>query len=99
MKILKELRKLEKIRCKYKVFTGNASVKMIETGSKHVLGIERRLGSETLVAYFNFSPYYPEIWLPEDETMKDLISGKKRTDISTVIPGYGCMMFYKKSKY
>ena len=56
MRIFNALRVMEKLRAEHAIFSGQAGVETMETGSRSVLGILRYLGMDQhLRAYFNFS--------------------------------------------
>ncbi len=97
-RVFKALRKLEKIRAKYKVFESGADAWVIETYNQHVLGIGRYYKGEKLIALFNFSPFEQMAWINEVEEYKDLISGAKTSAKGVLVEGYGFKWMITKFK-
>lgn len=98
-RIFKGLRKMEKIRAKYKVFGSKADMWTMDTGNTHVLGMIRRMGEQELRAYFNFSEFGQNIWTmpPEDgKEYIDFFTGKNMNELGNEIPGYGYRWFLRK---
>ena len=71
------IRELEIIRGKYNVFDSEGDTWLLDTGNDHVLGIGRYYRGEQLLALFNFSDEPQKIWLRDEKTYTDLISGKE----------------------
>ena len=71
------IRELETIRGKYNVFDTEGDTWLLDTGNDHVLGIGRYYRGEQLLALFNFSDEPQKIWLRDEKTYTDLISGKE----------------------
>ena len=74
-KIFKAIRELETIRGKHTVFDSEGDAWLLDTGNEHVLGIGRYYRGEQLLALFNFSDEPQKIWLRDEKTYTDLISG------------------------
>ncbi len=99
--IFRALRSMEKTRARLEIFGGKAEVQTVDTANDHVLGISRALGSERLLAFFNFSGEEQQFWnLPwEDADLyADIFSGKTMRELGSVLPAYGYRWFYKKEK-
>ena len=69
--------RLEEIRGKHTVFDSEGDTWLLDTGNDHVLGIGRYYRGEQLLALFNFSDEPQKIWLRDEKTYTDLISGKE----------------------
>ena len=76
-KIFRAVRELETIRGKHTVFDSEGDTWLLDTGNEHVLGIGRYYRGEQLLALFNFSDEPQKIWLRDEKTYTDLISGKE----------------------
>ena len=87
-RIFSALRKLETIRAAEPVFRADAAFRSLDTGSDRVLGVERELKGDRLVALFNFSENPQTVYLG-DHYLTDLLSGG-RVDLSRLeLPAYG----------
>ncbi|MBQ5568693.1 MAG: amylosucrase [Oscillospiraceae bacterium] len=86
--IFTSLRKLEKLRTKYKVFDGSADTWIIESGDPAVLAIGRWYSGQKLIAVFNFSKELKTVRIGEHGDFTDLMTGKKRGAIAVSLrPG------------
>ncbi len=96
--IFDAIQKLKKIRQSKKVFHSAADTWILPTGNDHVLGIGRYYKGEKLLAFFNFSPDPQKIYTNEQESYKDLVTGKKEEIkvLDAMIAGYGFSWLYKK---
>lgn len=97
-RVFKELRKLEKLRAKYRVFDSAADVWVLETYNDHVLGIGRYFQGEKLIALFNFSPSEQTAWINEVEDYKDLMGNTKIAAKAVSLAGYGFKWMITKFK-
>ena len=71
------VRQLEELRGKYAVFDSEGDAWLLDTGNEHVLGIGRYYRGEQLLALFNFSDQEQKVWLRDEKTYTDLISGEE----------------------
>lgn len=97
-RVFKELRKLEKLRAKYRVFDSAADVWVLETYNDHVLGIGRYFQGEKLIALFNFSSSEQTAWINEVEDYKDLMGNTKIAAKAVSLAGYGFKWMITKFK-
>ena len=83
------IRELAHIRSTHPVFDVDADAWIVECHNDHVLGIGRYYRGEKLIALFNFSEWDQPAWIGEEGIYRDLISGRKRSVESLVLPAYG----------
>jgi len=81
------IQKMEAIRRARPVFSGEARARVLPSDSDAVLGIERSVNDETLLAYFNFSDDDEIIRL--DARYEDLWSAATVNSSEIVLPGKG----------
>lgn len=74
-KIYQGIKTLRTLRKQYDCFDSKADTWLINTNSRHILGIGRYLNGQKILAFFNFSKYDELIYLDEQEEYKDLIRG------------------------
>ena len=102
MRIFNALRVMEKLRAEHAIFSGQAGVETMETGSRSVLGILRYLGMDQhLRAYFNFSEQTQHFWtMPDDEAERyvDLFSGKTMKELGDQLEPYGYRWYLEQPK-
>lgn len=83
------LRRLEQLRAEHPVFSGDASMRTLETHNTAVLGLMRQCDEETLVALFNFSEKPQALSLDMDLSgYTDLLTGEPVFSM-TGLDGYG----------
>jgi len=97
VRVFWHLRQMERLRSSHKVFSGEAGVETLETGSRSVLGVLRYSGMEQhLRAYFNFSEFTQNYWRMRDdeaEQYTDLFTGKSMKELGDTIEPYGFRWF------
>ena len=69
------LRALEGIRRDEAVFDADATVEIVGYSNPAILWIKRSLDGETLHAVFNFSDEQRTLWMPENATYTNLVTG------------------------
>ena len=97
-KIFSGIKKLEDLRVKYNVFSGDGKTKLIDLDDISVLAFMRNLEDENLICVFNFSEWDKNINLNLDGKYKDIITEATYNlkDELNVKP-YGVLWLYKKS--
>ena len=102
MRIFNALRTMEKLRAAHAIFSGQAGVETMETGSRSVLGILRYLGMDQhLRAYFNFSEqtqHFRTMTDDEAERYVDLFSGKTMKELGDQLEPYGYRWYLEQPK-
>ena len=84
--VFNTLRKMEKIRAKHELFRTDAHMHTCDTWSDHILGIYREYDGQGMMAYFNFSEYELDVYLPAGRNM---MSGRMVKEGANKIEGYG----------
>lgn len=91
------LKKLEKIRTVYDVFSADAETWTIATWEDAILGLGKYKNGQKLIALFNFSEYDKIAWINENDGMyQDLLTGKEMKASAVQVPAFGCYWLLKK---
>lgn len=99
-KIFDGLRKLERIRSTYGVFSADADCRTVDTWDDSILGLIKEKDGEKLVALFNFSRYDKVAWINEEDGMyQDLLTGRRMEARGVQIPAFGaCWLLKEKDR-
>ena len=68
---------LEGIRRGEKIFDADAEVKIVDYSDPAILWVRRRMDGKTLDAVFNFSDESRTLWMPEEGSYTNLVTGEK----------------------
>ena len=88
-KIFTAIKKLEEVRAANEIFTAKADFYPIETGSKNVLGLCRKLDKQKLLALFNFCEEERTVSFEHKRSYTDIISGEKHMKKYIDLKPYG----------
>ena len=83
------LRRLERLRCGHRAFSGSADMWLLETGDDGVLGIGRYFRGEKLAALFNFADRTRQVALDELGDYSDLLTGATVDKSAVIVPSGG----------
>ena len=96
-RIFKNLKKMEELRFRYSVFSGDADVWTEETYDASVLCICRKSGNEIIIALFNFRDENKTAWINMGEyEFENLFTGEKRVLKGVPVPADGYAWYYRK---
>lgn len=96
-RIFENLKKMEELRFRYSVFSGDADVWTEETYDASVLCICRKSGNEIIIALFNFRDENKTAWINMGEyEFENLFTGEKRVLKGVPVPADGYAWYYRK---
>ena len=81
--------RMEALRREHRVFDTAADTWLLDTGSDRVLGVGRYFDGEQLLALFNFGDEDTTVWLRDEKTYTDLISGDEGDAGAVRLPAGG----------
>ncbi len=76
-KLFAAIRQMEKIRAEQAAFDPNADTWILDTYNNHVFGIGRYYSGEQLLALFNFADEPQKVWLRDEKSYTNLMTGKE----------------------
>ena len=88
-RVFSALRQLERLRAGHAAFDAEADTWILRTVSEQVLGIGRYCRGEQLLALFNFCGADRDIWLLDDKTYTDLVTGAETAARTVRVPAHG----------
>ena len=87
--VFSAIRSLEKARADCAAFDPGADVWLLDTQTQGVIGIGRYCRGEKVLAVFNFGDKEADVWLREQESYTDMMTGKNRDAGAITLPAGG----------
>ena len=88
-RVFAAVRKMERLRREHVAFDSSAEVRLVQGLPDSLLGVERVLGGERLIALFNFAEFAQDAGLGQTDRFLDLWTGQNAPARGLTVPAGG----------